>query len=686
MKKIFLVFLIFIVQSVSGQEVKLEKSPLTGQTFQGIAADGTSTLKLEISLPNPKGKILLKQTALGFLKSSRGSIYRPQDTIVPDSDEKIRLIYQPPLYILDDRLASTNCATPSWKAQETLSFEYISGASSSVFCQKFDLIRPPVIMVHGFTGSRESLASLSAFLQTQKFDTLLEEYYNKNSADRSGSSIEAQAAKLAKHIDTVLNTYNQSGFKLAKIDIVSHSMGGLISRTYLKQRPSENEPLVRKLIMIATPNHGVPWVEKIVGNILADLISKYHQEAANQLFCGNPIFQFLNEGEKSGKHLNDLVQYAIIAGVRHRYSYWDIMGNFLGDLSAAADDDGVVTRDSARLNGVSVFLFGEMVHTYAKELQQLFPKDDPMPRSGRISAIVKKLLLRNIVFVPLKNCQMEIKKAEGEVFLKRTIDEEWQKVSGTSKIFDNSFGIVKTASGSAVTTFSTQGDPWASVMLPPQTEIQISYASPELVRAFVKKGQARFVSNKKGLGSFEIVLGNEGENWMKFSPRAKIRNLSGDFIVSTEGGGKIFSIEEKVSLQAIAEDGSRKNRWISSGKGIEMTMDGRIKTMDFFPGMNVFENVFFKDLKSENSPSTTLESPILQLNPISPVENRDIDASDEKSRKPEKSSISKELYEKLMKARKAYYDAVAEFASEEEINEKYKEFQRLQEEYYGKKQ
>ncbi|MBF0545341.1 MAG: DNRLRE domain-containing protein [Candidatus Riflebacteria bacterium] len=618
-------FLFLILRSASALEVNIEKST-SGLPFTGIAADGTSTLELEISVPDKNGKILINNPTFGLLKTSEGRINASQK-LSPDSDGKIKLIYQPPAYLSDDQLTSTNCATPSWKAQECLSFEYIPTVGHSLnFSKKFDLVRPPALMVHGFTGGRQSLASLSAWLQSQKFDTLLEEYYNKETSDRFDSSIEAQAAKLAKHIKTVLNTYNQSGIKIAKVDIVSHSMGGLVSRTYLRQWSEDYEPRVRKLIMIATPNHGVPWIEKIVGNVLAQFLAKYHQEAANQLFCGNPIFRFLNKGERWGKHVNGLVQYAVIAGVRHRYPYWDVMGNVLGDLSAAAEDDGVVTKDSARMNGVQFFLLGQMAHTYAPELQRMFPQDEPMPRASRTAVLVKKLLLRNIPFLPLKSSEMTIKRGEGEVYFKKSSFEEWQSIASYPVDIECSFGMVKTASGSALLNFAIRGSHWSSIMVPPETEIQIAYASPELVRVFVKKGEARFVSIKKDQGRFEIVLGQEGNDWMQFAPRARIGNIDSDFIVSNKDGCKVFSLEGKLSFQSIAEDGSKKNFLIPSGKGLETTLNGKIKEINTFSEISAFENDLFRDQKHDQEKSDIPEelasqgSTVFEASEISLVE------------------------------------------------------------------
>lgn len=107
--------------------------------------------------------------------------------------------------------------------------------------------RDPVVVVPGFTtGPIVSVGyyPLVERLRAQGYDVTLLVYPDYGLGD-----INANAQRLA-------NTVNQvrSRTGAAKVDIVSHSMGGLVSRTYVKNLGGSSR--VDSLIMMGTPNYG----------------------------------------------------------------------------------------------------------------------------------------------------------------------------------------------------------------------------------------------------------------------------------------------------------------------------------------------------------------------------------------------------------------------------------------------
>jgi hypothetical protein len=79
--------------------------------------------------------------------------------------------------------------------------------------------------------------------------------YNHDQASGTHNTIETYAIELSNEIWTI-----KQRDKVSKVDIVAHSMGGLISRTYIENEglvPMQYRGDVRKLIMLGTPNHGV---------------------------------------------------------------------------------------------------------------------------------------------------------------------------------------------------------------------------------------------------------------------------------------------------------------------------------------------------------------------------------------------------------------------------------------------
>jgi len=84
-------------------------------------------------------------------------------------------------------------------------------------------------------------------------------YLFDNCVEDAGNTIETLGADLGAFLNTI--KYD-SGAQVPQIDLVAHSMGGLIARAYLAGiQPDETfQPptptLVRKLVLIATPNFG----------------------------------------------------------------------------------------------------------------------------------------------------------------------------------------------------------------------------------------------------------------------------------------------------------------------------------------------------------------------------------------------------------------------------------------------
>lgn len=197
---------------------------------------------------------------------------------------------------------------------------------------------PPVMMIHGFRGSADTWQKMSNYLRDNKFETYSGWYY------AGDQSIGAQSVLLKKTIQGQKTTYAMLGIKLAKVDVVAHSMGGLIARQYVNPpNPKDYNSDVRKLIMVGTPNHGANFTKKKIGNVMAWLSGK-HELASDELYYKSSFIKKLNRGEKIGRHLNHDVEYGNIYGF---------------------PDDWVVDSSSADLNGVLSKSFSGIKHSTA---------------------------------------------------------------------------------------------------------------------------------------------------------------------------------------------------------------------------------------------------------------------------------------------------------------------------------
>ena len=103
---------------------------------------------------------------------------------------------------------------------------------------------PPVLIIHGFLGTRGSMFALERRLVDDGFVVVSFNLGTFNVRD-----IRRSAFLIHRKIERILaQTPSQ------RIDIVAHSMGGLIGLYYVKKLGGDAR--VRKLIMMGTPVHG----------------------------------------------------------------------------------------------------------------------------------------------------------------------------------------------------------------------------------------------------------------------------------------------------------------------------------------------------------------------------------------------------------------------------------------------
>lgn len=103
---------------------------------------------------------------------------------------------------------------------------------------------PPVLLIHGFLGTRGSMYPLERRLAE---DGLF--VFSFNLGALNTRDIRASAFQIHRKIESIL-----SQTSVEKIDIVGHSMGGLIGLYYVKKLGGHER--VRKLIMMGTPAQG----------------------------------------------------------------------------------------------------------------------------------------------------------------------------------------------------------------------------------------------------------------------------------------------------------------------------------------------------------------------------------------------------------------------------------------------
>ncbi len=112
-----------------------------------------------------------------------------------------------------------------------------------------------LVMVHGYMANKASLMPLAAYLRLRGFSQIL--YFNYDSGAGVVAGAIALKAFLRKHV------------RGGRIDLIGHSLGGLVSRVYLQMLGGSRR--VDRCITLGTPHHGTYnayWVPTRVGREL----------------------------------------------------------------------------------------------------------------------------------------------------------------------------------------------------------------------------------------------------------------------------------------------------------------------------------------------------------------------------------------------------------------------------------
>jgi triacylglycerol esterase/lipase EstA (alpha/beta hydrolase family) len=161
------------------------------------------------------------------------------------------------------------------------------------FYEKVTEEHPPVLLIHGFFGTRGSMYILERRLNQDGICVLSFNLGPINTRD-----IRQSAVLIYRKIDSIL-----AQVPVKKIDIVGHSMGGLIGLYYVKKLGGHAK--VRKLVMMGTPVDGT-WVA-LIGAATIGLVSA----SSWQILPGSSFLAELAEGT-----LPRSVEYITIAAQR----------------------------------------------------------------------------------------------------------------------------------------------------------------------------------------------------------------------------------------------------------------------------------------------------------------------------------------------------------------------------------
>jgi pimeloyl-ACP methyl ester carboxylesterase len=168
--------------------------------------------------------------------------------------------------------------------------------------------RTPVLLIHGYFATRGSLHLLERRLTERGYVVMSYRLGAMNLGD-----IRDSAGLIARQVESIAE---QTG--VGEVDIVGHSMGGLVGLYYIKRLGGRRR--VRRLILLGTPARGT-W-SALLGLAAAPL-----GRASLQLLPGSPFLRELGEGPlpaavevvalAGGRDWFAPVSTTLLAGARH---------------------------------------------------------------------------------------------------------------------------------------------------------------------------------------------------------------------------------------------------------------------------------------------------------------------------------------------------------------------------------
>lgn len=282
---------------------------LVNPTIKAVAADPGNTVVLQVNVRDLDGRPI---SGAGFKLASTENL----GTVAPaegrtDRNGKFFATYLPPAYPVGNNLQ----VKPRVELKAALSGTDREAALS------FDIVRVPVVFIHGYKASPAIFANLKEYLDPKGFSTNGFPYNSDN-------GIAAGAIELDRYLDKIAMKYLSQGIQVKRFDMIGHSMGGLVARYYTCSTDYALRDNVNRIIFVSVPHRGSP---------LASLgLKHYKDRGIYDLIPDSDLYTRIFPS-MTNKGLNSSIQVA----------------NILGEY------DEVVTQESASLQdwGIKTEMF-----------------------------------------------------------------------------------------------------------------------------------------------------------------------------------------------------------------------------------------------------------------------------------------------------------------------------------------
>ena len=281
----------YLYEKVVGEDsvvdIQKEKIPEMTVARTGIVTDGITRLVLRVKTNQAVKFVLVPPDS----NSDRSSPC-PWGTLSEydrkrENCESIKVEYEKGKdYVYALYRSPANFPLKSLKNPVYITIKAIATVTGEEIEKKIELLPPPVVLVHGLWSKKEKwqdkrydhenytvVPSFQDILEKQGFTVYLVNYYLKSKATSTFNpkSSSYSIGQLVAETNGALSNYRKKDIAITQIDVVGHSMGGLITRarTVYKHIPFKKLSNYKrgdfhKIITIGTPHQGSPIANVLV--------------------------------------------------------------------------------------------------------------------------------------------------------------------------------------------------------------------------------------------------------------------------------------------------------------------------------------------------------------------------------------------------------------------------------------
>lgn len=185
-----------------------------------------------------------------------------------------------------------------------------------------------VLLLHGLGRSSKSFASMAKALREDGYTVVGFDY----------PSTRLSLPGLVSFLDSTLKSLEG----IESIDVVCHSMGGLLVRTFLMEH---SEPRFRRMVMLGVPNKGAQIADRLKSNVLFKAVLG---PAGQQLVTDRDGF--------ISRLPTPEFEFGVLAGGRSAARGYNPL--------IPGDNDSTVSVSSTRLPGASDFVLLPVIHSF----------------------------------------------------------------------------------------------------------------------------------------------------------------------------------------------------------------------------------------------------------------------------------------------------------------------------------